>query len=469
MHLKSILGFVVGPVATAALGLITLPMIAWIFPPADLGRLNVLQISISFVLLLSVLGLDQAYVREYHEVSNKKQLLKICFMPGFMVLCGLAIISTMFSEELSFFLYSDSNPQLFWMTLTAFFVAYVSRFLSLILRMQERGWAYSASQVLPKLSQLLLVLFLALTAYERNFSVLHGVVLCSMFTVLLCFMWNTRTEWLGTFATTTDLSQLKQILKFGFPLIFSGLTYWGLVATSTVALRLWSPLEELAVYSIAKNFAGAAFVFQSIFSVIWAPMVYKWVSEGTDMRIVGDVTQQVLAGVCVIIALSGTLSWLCDFILPDQYLAVKYILLCLLIQPLLYTLSEVTCVGIAITRRTVYSILIAVIALLVNIVLSILLVPSFGASGAASANAIAFTVFFLARTEVSALIWRRFPRAKLYVSSLLLLVGTLLTAFFGSIMSSAVHVIWFIVLLGCTVLFKNEWMIIIQVIRARKW
>lgn len=468
MQLKNILGFAVGPVATAALGLITLPIIAWIFPPPDLGRLNVLQISISFFLLLSVLGLDQAYVREYHEVTNKKQLLKLCFLPGFVFLCGLAVIGVALAEEFSSLLYSDSDPRLFWMTLAAFFISYISRFLSLILRMQERGWAYSASQVLPKIVQLLLVVSLALTAYERNFLLLHGVVLCSLFTVLLCFVWNARAEWAGAFAEKTDFRQLKQLFKFGLPLVFSGLTYWGLAATSTIALRLWSPLDELAVYSVAKSFAGAAFVFQSVFTVVWAPVVYKWVAEGADMRIVESVTQQALAVVCVIIALSGTLSWICDLLLPNQYSAVKYILLCLLIQPLLYTLSEVTCVGIAITRRTVYSIVIAVAALLVNLILSYVLVPSFGAAGAASANAIAFAVFFVARTEVSVRIWRLFPRTKLYVSTLLLLGGTLVTASLGFDASNAVHVAWFFVLLFCVLFFNKEWTVLYQALRARK-
>ena len=75
MQLKSLIGFAVGPIGSALIGLITVPVVAWSFTPADVGRLNVFQLAISFALLFSVLGLDQAYVREYHEVEGRPRLL----------------------------------------------------------------------------------------------------------------------------------------------------------------------------------------------------------------------------------------------------------------------------------------------------------------------------------------------------------------------------------------------------------
>lgn len=468
MRLRSVLGFAVGPIATAVLGLFAVPVMAWVFPPADVGRLNVLQIAISFSLLFLVLGLDQAYVREYHEAKNKAQLLKSCFIPGFILLLLSAGVSVFFSVELAGLLYAESDPRLYLMTVAAFFSAYFSRFFSLILRMQERGWAYSTSQILPKLVQLLLVTFVVLTEWKRDFALLQGILLTSMVSVFLLYAWNTRKEWRGAIFEKIDKEQLRQLLKFGFPLVFSGLTYWGLAATSTFALRIWSPLEELAVYSVAHSFAGAAIVFQSIFTVVWAPAVYKWVSQGVDMKIVDAVAQQALAVVCALIAVSGSFSWLCDFLLPDQYAAVKYILLCMLMQPLLYTLSEITCVGIAIERRTIYSVWIALAALVANILLSFFLVPAYGAPGAAVANAMAFTVFFVARTEVSARIWRRFPRSRLYGYMAAFLFSTLITVFGGSMAPITVHLFWVVVLLASLFFFRKEWREIFHLLRSRR-
>ena len=86
MDAKKVLAFSIGPISGAVLGLITLPIIAWYFSPEDIGRLTMLTVTISFSLLLFSLGLDQAYVREFHEVKDKPSLLKGVFLPGFILL-----------------------------------------------------------------------------------------------------------------------------------------------------------------------------------------------------------------------------------------------------------------------------------------------------------------------------------------------------------------------------------------------
>ena len=468
MRLKILIGFASGPIVAAILGLVSVPIMAWFFSPSDIGRLNVLQVTSSFALLLSVLGLDQAYVREYHESLDRPKLFLSCFLPGFALLFIISAATVPYSAELSSLLFADSNKWLFAMAAAGFFLNYTSRFLSLILRMQERGWAFSMSQILPKTLQLTLILLLALSTIEKSFLQLAGVTLGSQAAVLLIYLWNTKDEWIAAVKSRIHPTELNSLLKFGVPLIFSGLAYWGLAATSTFALRTWSDLEELAVYSLAHSFAGAAAIFQSIFTVIWAPTVYKWVSRGVDMAIIDTIAQQVLAVICAIVAISGSFSWLCDWLLPPEYRDVKYILLCLLMQPLLYTLSEVTCVGISIQRRTIYSIWITFAALVTNLCLNFLLVPPYGAAGAAVANAAAFTVFFVARTEVSARIWRRFPRLKLYTCMTALLAVTTITVFFGSIAPVAIHVFWAALLLGFFVAFRTQWIEIMAVIRDRK-
>lgn len=320
MNLKNIAGFAVGPITTALIGLVTVPVIAWVFSPADVGRMNVFQIAVSFALLLSVLGLDQAYVREYHEFKDKAQLLLSCFFPGLILLVVLGGVSIFFASDLARLLYAEADSRLYLITLAAFFASYCSRFLSLILRMQERGWAYSSSQVLPKVIQLALIVIVAFTVLEKNFLLLQSVSLIAMVCVLFLYAKNTFPEWKSAMKAKLEWSQLKKFLAFGFPLIFSGIAYWGLAAMSALALRAWAPLEELAIYSVANSFAGAAVVFQAVFTVVWAPTVYKWVSQGVDMTIVDTVARQALAVVCAIVAISGSLSWLCDWLLPEQYL-----------------------------------------------------------------------------------------------------------------------------------------------------
>ncbi|MFA9352899.1 polysaccharide biosynthesis C-terminal domain-containing protein, partial [Escherichia coli] len=81
----------------------------------------------------------------------------------------------------------------------------------------------------------------------------------------------------------------------------------------------------------------------------------------------------------------------------------------------LYTLSEVTAVGSAISRRTIFSMLASVVAMLCNLAGNYLLVPHYGASGAATSTLLAFIVFYVLRTEFSKRVWRGIATRKTYL------------------------------------------------------
>ena len=69
MTSRKIAAFAIGPIGAAVLGLISLPIITWLFSQEDVGRMAVLQVTLSFSILLFSLGLDQSYVRE-RAVAN---------------------------------------------------------------------------------------------------------------------------------------------------------------------------------------------------------------------------------------------------------------------------------------------------------------------------------------------------------------------------------------------------------------
>lgn len=414
MNLRKVLAFSVGPLGSAILGLITLPIVAWLFSPEDIGRLTMLNVTVSFTLLLFSLGLDQAYVREFHEVQDKPSLLKAVFIPGFMTLL-LAIICLFLSPwSLSLLLFDIDSQFLTGFLYGAIFLSFGSRFLSLILRMQERGLAFSMSQLIPKLLFLLIIISYALFDLDANFKDLIAANFVAIFTVFLVFVWNTRKDWMPALSASIDKGKQFQMIHYSIPLIGSGIAFWGLTTMDKFFLRSLSSFEELGVYSIAVSFAGAALVFQVIFSTVWSPVVYKWASEGVETKKIIDVMDYVALAVFSIWSLSGMFSWLVTYILPSEYYKVQHILLAGMAYPLLYTLSESTGIGIGIQRKTIFSFGAAITALLINGVSNWFLIPSYGAAGAAIGSAIAFFVFFVVRTEASARFWVSFHRYKIY-------------------------------------------------------
>ena len=140
MNNKIIFQFAIGPVGAAFFGLITLPILTWLFSQEDIGRLAMLQVTISFSILLFSLGLDQAYVREYHEVSYAPSLLKAALLPGWILLLIVMIVLSFSAFNfvlLSEWIFDSNSVGVAWVLMLSLLIAFLSRFLSLVLRMQE--------------------------------------------------------------------------------------------------------------------------------------------------------------------------------------------------------------------------------------------------------------------------------------------------------------------------------------------
>lgn len=442
MSPKKIAAFALGPLGGAVLAFITLPIITWFFSPEDIGRIAMLQITVSFSVLLFGLGLDQAYVREYYESKSRPALLKATMFPGFLLLTTTSGLILIMPHLISNLLFEVSSIRLSILTIICLQAAFISRFLSLVLRMQERGIAFSLSQLLPKL--LFIVIIGTYIMLNIGYGLFELVSAHTASIVLVCIIlsWNTRKEWLSGIRQITDAKMQTELLRYGFPLILGGVAFWGLTATDKVFLRIFSTFEELGIYSVSVSFAGAATILQSLFSTVWMPTVYKWASQGKGLEKIQQITRYVLVCVLLIFCLAGMFSWVVDFILPKKYENVKYILVACLGYPLLYTLSETTVVGINLVKKTSYAMTAAVIAFMLNVIGNYFLIPSFGAAGAAVSTGIAFWAFLVLRTEFSIFLWKKIPRMELYIFTFAAIMLSSTTALQGSVLGWWAPTVW---------------------------
>lgn len=453
---KKILHFALGPVAGALLGFILLPIIAWLFSQDDVGRMALLNVVLNFTTLFFTLGLDQAYVREFHEVKNKPRLLKTAVLPGFILLFTTLVVSLIFGPLLAEVVFSINSTNISWLLAAALLCSFLSRFLSLVLRMNEHGLAFSMSQLLPKLFVLLIVVAYLLLDVDKTFELL--LLANTLAIVMACFIfsWNTRCEWRLSILEKVNLQELQQMLRFGFPLIFGGIAFWGLTSLDRIMLSRWSSYSELAVYSVAVSFAAVATIFQSVFSTVWAPTVYKWASESDGGDKAVAVSRYVLLLVMLLFCLAGLLSWIVPLILPKQYTDVQWILVACLAYPLFYTLSETTVVGIGIARKSVYAMIACILAFVMNVVCNYVLIPLFGAAGAACSTALSFWAFLVLRTEFSIRVWRPLPRGALYGFTFLAVIGSVASALKKEELGYLIYLYWGGLLSLCCLLFTKE-------------
>lgn len=454
MKLK-LFGYAIGPLGSAMIGLITVPIITRYYSAEDIGRMSMLQVAINFFVLLFCLGLDQAYVREYHESESKITLLKTVTLPCiYLSIIPLSLAYIINPTFISSLLYDIDSSFLALVSILCLILSLISRFFSLILRMEERAFAYSLSQLLPKF---LFLIFILSSLYFNSIKDSYNLISAHMLSITAVFIilcWSTRGEWTIAFRAKIEASYLKKLLLFGLPLIIGGLASWGLNVLDKIFLRGMSNFNELGVYSIATTLASGASILAGIFNIIWAPLVYKWVKDGLDLKKVDEISEYLLTAFYFIIVLSGLLSWIFPYLLPKEYHSVQHLITTCLFGPLLYTLSETTAIGITISRRTILSMLASVIAMLINAIGNFLLVPRLGAAGASVSTAISFGVFYVLKTEFSRSVWRKIPSKKAYSVIIILLTVSITNTISlkGSQTSVAIFLILFV--LGF-ILFKE--------------
>lgn len=454
MNKKNILFFALGPVGAGLSGFMAMPVMTWYFSVEDIGRYSLMQVLVSLSVLVASLGLDQAYVREYHNTQDKHVLFFLVLVPGSIIMFFLFIFGLYFSKVLSDLIFSFTEfSGLFVLVLMAVLLSFYTKFLGLLLRMEERGGAYSIGLVVPKIFFLiLLLLFMFYEAAPSFYTLLQGYVF-SLILYVLILAYSSRENIVKVARVKKDFTKLNQYLRYSLPLLFSGLAFWLLTAVDRFFLRAMSSLDELGLYSVAINFAGVAVVLQGVFSTIWVPIVFKWISSGQDFEKIKIVTNWVLISIYLLWSAIGVFSWVVPYFLPETYEDVAFLMMACMTYPFLFSLSEVAGIGIVVNRQTKFNLYAALFALLVNTLGNVCLIPEYGASGAASSSALSFLIYFLIKSEIGLRMWGQLNRIYLYIPSIVFSISSILFAYTKNQYMSVFFLVMFLIVLVGTLLY----------------
>ncbi|EGV37380.1 oligosaccharide flippase family protein [Neisseria weaveri] len=469
MNIRKILGYALGPIGSAAIGLVSLPLISWYFPAEDIGRIVLLQTISGILMVLFNLGLDQAYIREYYSADNKAALFKVVAAPPVvMILLFAAAIIFINPSWPSEKIFELDNAALGILSILFLVSLLLTRHISLILRMQEKAVSFSLSQLTPKLAILLLVCLLIFSGHPTDSLALIGTYAVAQMAAVVILTIQTRKDLIAAAQAPFDPQLVKATMGYGLPMVIGELAFLAFASADRLLLKHLGTLSELGVYSMAVSFGAIALIFQSVFSTIWSPLVFKWVKDNENLHKIGETSLMMTALMIVILSAVGLSSPIITFFLPEQYAPVQFILLSSILFPLLYTLTEVSGIGINVVKKTWLITVISLIALACQFTLLYLLVPTWGARGAAISTAVSFWVLFILKTEISALIWQKLPRKKLYLSTAACVATCVAYTSIGNTQNYFLFaLLWLTAIAVVLMLYKNNILSFVQSIKGR--
>lgn len=399
--LKKFLSFSIGGYIALIIGFFTTPITTRMLSPEEYGISSMYLLVVNILMLLAMLGLDQGFVRYYYEedVENKGVLLKKCLKIPLTIFLLISILVLIFRVTISKFVFLEYNFKMVLLLLLMLLFTLLNRYSFLTVRMNQKAKLFSIFQILNQLLNFIFIIIFFSIYGDSYKTIVIGSTMTTIILTLLSILsekniWNFR----GGNLKTTQI----ELMKYSLPFTITMALTWVFQSSDKVAIKIFSDIKELGLYAAAFKIVALLTIIQTGFTTFWVPVAYERYTENPkDLNFFQKIHGYISLAM-FLLALIVLMSK--DFIillLGEKFRAASSIMPCLVLMPIMYTISETTVLGINFKKKTKYHMIISVVVAFLNILGNILLVPHFGAKGAAISTSIAYIIFFILRTYFS--------------------------------------------------------------------
>ncbi len=463
-ELKSIMGFSVGPIVSAAVGFLVTPIITYYISPDEYAKLNMYLLFQNLLSVSVYLALDQAFIRFFNERIDKRRLWRQTIVIPLIIACIIAFVvlgNYKFFSDYLFDIQENYLPiVLFCISIP---LVVVERFILIWLRMQEKSLEYSFFSILLKVSVLsVTVLFMML--YEKSYlSAIYGYVLGQMLVDIILMIKNWRL--LGCEKRTFVPKEMKELICYAMPLAPADIISLLLNSMDRIMLERLGTMTDVGLYGVSLKVTGLLLILKTCVSLFWTPMSLRWKVNGVD-------NLQFSKMMDIFVFIFSLVTYMCLFVKPiifmifgREYIDAKYSFPYLLFYPILYTMCELFIVGILFQKKGHVITLCNLLSLIINIGLNWKLIPILGGVGAALATAVCNGIYFFTIMAYSRKVWFRFPCVRIIISVICMYIIASINVFVRN-EELLIYVNMIAIALTC-VMYKNVVCDALKVIRKK--
>lgn len=427
----------IGTILNMIIGIITTPILTRIIDPGELGQMSIFSTYSSIVSMILCCGLDQSLFRFFYVKENigyKRGLIRFCFL--FSTLTSmLSFILVYLSINLGIqFEFSNTIMFLLCIHITTTIWDRISAY---VLRLDYRSKEYATCNVLRRLSYLLFTIIPAFLIKSHYLYILMASSILSVFITFLYAVFWSKELW--CFRQAERIENRMEIIKFGMPLTVSMSLATLFQAIDRLSINTFCTYSDVGVYSSAQTIISVFSIIQTTFNAVWLPMqIEHYTKNPNDTGLFQKGNQYITVIMFVLGIILIAAKDIIVYFLGVKYWAASTVIPFLAFEPIMYTISETTHVGIGYSKKSYITIVISGLSCLVNFTGNQVLIPQIGIKGAAISTGVSYIVFWGARTF--------FSNHYLYVDYkirklLLILAFTLLYAYICTFFSSWVFIV----------------------------
>ena len=432
--IKSFFEFSMGQWIAAFISFIATPIITWLIIPEEFGKAAMFTLAFNLLLNVALLGADQSFVRMFYERSEDKRrnLLWEAILPSMTVGALLFIAIGVFWKDVSFVLFGDNSKFLPILLLgTTVLIGVLERFATLAIRMKKRGIAFSNLRIVNGVVNAVFTILYAVLVSRTFYAIIVGLFFSHIASLLLA-VWFEKDMWFRRLHI--DFRAIKHILRYGIPFVPAFLINWLFQSIDRLALRSYCNFTEIGIYTAAFKMVAVMSLIQSGFTTFWTPVAFEsYQKEPDNKKTFEKVSCFIAAAMFVFGMLVVVFKDVIFLLLESSYRQAAGVSSFLILSPIMYTVSEVTVVGINFKKKTHWHILIAAVCASTNVLGNLWLVPTYGAKGAALSTGLSYIIFFSMRTFISKRLYEvDYDLARYFLATTIFVIIAFINTFIGS-------------------------------------
>lgn len=381
-----------GDVATQAISFLLLPIYVRFLSPGDYGVLALLLAVEMLAKIVFRWGVDASFMRMYYDCPDqaaRRRLASTVFYfllaANGLLLAGALALTPVLSRQL--FGSATQAPTLQILLVNTF----VGGFFFIPfhqLRIERQSPRYIALTFTRSLATIVLRLTLVI---GFRLGVL-GIVLADLVTTVL-FTGVLLPRFAALIGPVFSKDLLREALRFGLPRLPHGLAQQTAAVSDRYILSLYATLHEIGLYSIGASFAMGLKLFLNAFEYAWAPFYFAIMREADakpTYRLVATWGVAVLVGLAMLV--SAGAPQIVRIMTTPLYQGAAAVMPWIAVGVVFQGVYLLTSIGLNITKRTEFYPIATGLAAATSIGANLALIPAYGSTGAAMANALSYVV-----------------------------------------------------------------------------
>jgi O-antigen/teichoic acid export membrane protein len=389
--------YTIGNIIPKAAGFFLLPIYTRYLTPADFGIVSSMQVLNTILAIVFTLAVDRSIYRLYWDYKTKKE--KRDYLGTIVV--SLVIIATIMLVLLFLFkgivglLYKSIPFYPFYMyaILAAYFSVF-ARVPKIYLQLNQKAGSFVILSIIQFVANTAFILWFIVGLKAGAEGMLKGQMVGYgiMLPVFLIIGFKIINFTVKPFI-------LKESLKFSLPMIPGLLSAWVINMSDRIFIERYFSLADVGIYSLGYKIAGLVLILSSGFRLAYNPVFYKLANSDDQIKakkklfIYNNTYVMVVLLVCFFISLFSkeAIVIFLDAKYTEAYKIVPIIALAYFIS------QAVGLMNLAIyqEKKTAAIMIMMISVSLLNICLNFILVPFFGAYGAAYATVLSFVGLFI--------------------------------------------------------------------------